>query len=107
MKRFISQMKGRENTFGKFLDKIGKFHPQPGKILDVGTAGGSFLHAAKQRGWDVYGCEPNRWLCDWSKKHYGIDIKSGTIFEQKYQQNFLTWLPFGMSLNIPLIRKKF
>lgn len=87
-KTFISQTKGREITFGKFLDTIGKFHPHPGKILDVGTAGGSFLYAAKQRGWDVYGCEPSRWLCDWSKKHYGIDIKPGTIFEQKYQQNF-------------------
>ena len=85
---FISQMKGRENTFGKFLDKIGKFHPQPGKILDVGTAGGSFLHAAKQRGWDVYGCEPNRWLCDWSKNIMVLILNQGRFLSRNISKTF-------------------
>ncbi len=85
---FVSQVKGREVTFGKCLDGIMRFYPHPGKILDIGTAGGSFLHVAKQRGWDIHGCEPNRWLCEWGKKHYAVDIKPGTIFEQKYPQDF-------------------
>jgi len=85
---FVSQAKSRENTFKKCLGRIEKFRLFPGKILDIGTAGGSFLYSARQKGWDVYGCEPNRWLCEWGKKHYGIDIFSGTVFEQNYKSDF-------------------
>ena len=30
------------------------------------------------------GCEPNKWLCEWGRKTYGLDIKPGTHFEQHY-----------------------
>ncbi|MEW5896864.1 MAG: class I SAM-dependent methyltransferase [Nanoarchaeota archaeon] len=84
---FVSQAKGREITFNKSLKFIEKFQKK-GKILDIGTAGGSFLHVAKRRGWEVYGIEPNKWCCEWGKKNYGIDIKPGTIFDNKFQNNF-------------------
>ena len=87
-KVFISQAKARELTFKKCLNKIEEFYPQAGKILDIGTAGGSFLYAAKQSGWEVYGCEPNRWLCEWGRRNYGIEIKPGDLFQQNYQQDF-------------------
>ena len=77
---FISQAAGRERTFAKSLKVIEKFKQQHGRLLDVGTAGGSFLSEAQKAGWDVAGCEPNRWLCDWGNKHYGLKIVPGTIF---------------------------
>ncbi len=80
---FISQAAGRERTFAKSLKFIEKFRPQRGRLLDVGTAGGSFMTVAKQAGWDVAGCEPNRWLCEWGNKHYGLKIVPGTIFDMK------------------------
>lgn len=84
---FVSQAKGRELTFTKSMKLIEKY-AKKGKILDVGTAGGSFLHVAKKRGWEVYGIEPNNWLCDWSKKHYGLDIKPGTLFDHKFENDY-------------------
>lgn len=83
---FVSQTKGREITFGRSL-KVIEGYSKKGKILDVGTAGGSFLHVAKEKGWKVYGVEPNKWLCDWGKKNYEIDIKQGTMFDQHYRNN--------------------
>jgi 2-polyprenyl-3-methyl-5-hydroxy-6-metoxy-1,4-benzoquinol methylase len=80
---FISQAAGRERTFAKSLKHIERLHPQRGRLLDVGTAGGSFLAVAKLAGWDVAGCEPNRWLCDWANQHYGLKIVPGTIFDMK------------------------
>ncbi len=80
---FVSQAKAREVTFNRCLDIVEKYQPAKGKVLDVGTAGGSFLAAAKKRGWDVSGCEPNRWLSKWGKENYGIDIFPGTIFDMK------------------------
>ncbi len=83
---FISQAKGRELTFKKSLKLIDKFSKK-GKILDVGTAGGSFLKVARDDGWEVEGVEPNKWLCNWSKEHYNLDIKQGTIYDQKFKDN--------------------
>jgi len=83
---FISQAKYREKTFKKAFKQIEKLSKK-GKILDIGTAGGSFLKVAKDAGWEVYGIEPNKWLCDWGKKNYDIDIKSGDLFQQEYKDN--------------------
>ena len=85
---FVSQANAREYTFFDSLKNIEKILPKKGKVLDVGTAGGSFLAAAKKRGWKVYGCEPNKWMAKWGKKNYGIEIKSGTLFDQGYKKDF-------------------
>ncbi|BCB96300.1 hypothetical protein JZK55_12220 [Dissulfurispira thermophila] len=78
---FISQAAARERTFEKHLSIIERLVPNKGRILDVGTAGGSFLGVAKSRGWDATGCEPNRWLAEWGRQRYGIHIHTGTIFD--------------------------
>jgi len=84
---FISQVRGREKTFLNGIKYIEKF-TKPGKILDIGTAGGSFLHVAKQRGWQVYGVEPNKWLSEWAWHHYGIHVQPGTIDDLNYPEEF-------------------
>lgn len=83
---FISQATARERTFGKALKKIELYAPNKGKVLDIGTAGGSFLAAARKRGWQVSGCELNHWMVRWGNKHYGLKIQQGTVFEQKYKK---------------------
>jgi 2-polyprenyl-3-methyl-5-hydroxy-6-metoxy-1,4-benzoquinol methylase len=84
---FVSQIEGRERTFAKCLDLIESHIPQKGKILDIGTAGGSFLGVASQRGWDVTGCEPSRWLAEWGSKHYNITVKPGTVFDMDFKDS--------------------
>lgn len=84
---FVSQVKGRELTFKKSLRLINRYGKK-GRLLDIGTAAGSFLHAAKEDGWEAYGVEPNRWLCRWGMKHYGISIKPGTIFDNRFKDDF-------------------
>jgi SAM-dependent methyltransferase len=86
---FVSQASSRENTFRRCLAALQKiWRKKPGKVLDVGTANGSFLKAAKDAGWEVYGCEPNRWLGGWCRTHYGIDVIPGTVFDAKFQGSF-------------------
>lgn len=83
--QFVSQARGREITFGKCLDVIERAaNGARGRLLDIGTGGGSFPHVAEKRGWQAEGCEPNRWLCEWALKNYGLAIRSGTVFEQHY-----------------------
>ena len=76
---FVSQAAARERTFGESVASIEKLTGGPGRVFDIGTAGGSFLAAARARGWQVDGCEPNRWLAAWGRKHYGIDIRPGPL----------------------------
>jgi 2-polyprenyl-3-methyl-5-hydroxy-6-metoxy-1,4-benzoquinol methylase len=85
---FVSQADAREKTFYDSLKIIEKYAPKKGHILDVGTAGGSFLSAAKKRGWQVDGCEPNKWMGEWGNKRYGLKIKQGTLFDQKYNKQY-------------------
>ncbi|MBN1230454.1 MAG: class I SAM-dependent methyltransferase [Anaerolineales bacterium] len=84
---FVSQIEGREKTFAKSLKIIEKYKPERGHLLDIGTAGGSFLSVARDAGWEVAGCEPNRWLTEWSKEHYGLDITPGTLFDMQLEDN--------------------
>jgi 2-polyprenyl-3-methyl-5-hydroxy-6-metoxy-1,4-benzoquinol methylase len=79
--RFVSQAAARERTFARSLAVIERYARGRGRLFDVGTAAGSFLHAARQRGWTVSGCEPNRWMCEWGREHYGLTIHAGTLFE--------------------------
>jgi 2-polyprenyl-3-methyl-5-hydroxy-6-metoxy-1,4-benzoquinol methylase len=83
--QFVSQALGREITFRKCLDLIERaWSRTPGRLLDIGTGGGSFPHVAATRGWKAEGCEPNRWLCEWARQNYGLPIRPGTVFEQNY-----------------------
>jgi 2-polyprenyl-3-methyl-5-hydroxy-6-metoxy-1,4-benzoquinol methylase len=82
--RFVSQAAARERTFARGLTILERYAPRRGRLLDVGTAAGSFLHVAAAKGWDVSGCEPNRWLCEWGKSHYGLDLRAGSIGDQHY-----------------------
>jgi len=83
---FVAQAKSRERTFTRCLGEVDKIWKRaPGRVLDVGTANGSFLKVAKDVGWEVKGCEPNRWMCDWCFDNYGIRVDQGTIFDGNYQ----------------------
>ncbi len=74
-----SQYRMRVLSFYKALKKNAKYLPLPGaKVLDIGTAGGAFLDAAKEFGFDVYGMEPSRDLVERGKAR-GLKIEQGTI----------------------------
>lgn len=83
---FISQAEGRERTFRRQLNFINNYTVK-GNLLDIGTAGGSFLKVAKEDGWSVEGIEPNKWLCEWGFKNYGIKIKQGVLKDYKFPSN--------------------
>lgn len=81
---YVSQVHARERTFAAALARIEHLHPNKGRLLDVGTAAGAFLAAAKARGWEAEGCEPNRWMAEWGSRQYGVVIRAGELFDQEY-----------------------
>lgn len=62
-----------------------------GSLLDVGAGTGDFLKVAKQKGWDVYGMEPNKSACILSSEK-GIQLKSSLYeFEGKQFDVVTLW----------------
>jgi 2-polyprenyl-3-methyl-5-hydroxy-6-metoxy-1,4-benzoquinol methylase len=83
---YVSQLVARERTFAGSLVQIERVAGgRKGKLLDIGTAAGAFVAAARSRGWEAEGCEPNTWLAEWGARHYGITIRQGTVFDQPYE----------------------
>ena len=75
---YVSQMTARERTFAIALARIERHAPRQGRLLDIGTAAGAFLRAARDRGWQAVGVEPNRWLAEWGRRNYGVLIEPGS-----------------------------
>jgi len=74
-----SQYRMRVLSFYRALKKNAKYLPLQGaKVLDIGTAGGAFLDAAKEFGFDPYGMEPSMDLVERGKAR-GLKIEQGTI----------------------------
>jgi SAM-dependent methyltransferase len=80
-----SQHLMRVRSFYKALKGLHAYLPQPGaKVLDIGTAGGAFLDAATQYGYDAWGMEPSRYLVDKGKSR-GLKIEQGTIEKHSFE----------------------
>jgi SAM-dependent methyltransferase len=83
---YVSQLEARERTFAASLEEIERAAGRRGRLLDIGTAAGAFVAAARDRGWQAEGCEPNRWLAEWGARHYGVRIRQGSVFDQQYEE---------------------
>ncbi len=87
--QFVKQNPEREAGFIRALKMVTQLIPGKGKLLDVGTADGTFLRVAQHQGWEVFGCEPNTWFCEQGEKNYNIKIDCGTLLDQDYpEQSF-------------------
>jgi len=83
---YVSQVDARERTFAASLGEIERVAGGKGKLLDIGTAAGAFVAAARSQGWEAEGCEPNKWLAEWGARHYGITIRQGSVYDQPYER---------------------
>ncbi|MBF0369284.1 MAG: class I SAM-dependent methyltransferase [Magnetococcales bacterium] len=86
---FVAQNPERIETFKRSLGAIARNHglqPASGvKVLDVGCGGGAFPKAAADLGYEVVGIEPSRWLAEWGREQYQLDIRPGVLAEQNFE----------------------
>ncbi|MBC7456937.1 MAG: class I SAM-dependent methyltransferase [Bdellovibrionaceae bacterium] len=79
-----SQYPMRVKSFFLTLKKLANRIPGKGaKVLDIGTAGGAFLDAAAQYGFDAFGMEPSADLVARGQAR-GLKIQQGTIESHKF-----------------------
>lgn len=85
---YVSQEKGRKQTFSRVFRLIEHYMQGPGKILDVGAASGFFLQVAKEKGWKPYGVEPSCWMAEWGNRRFKVNIKPGVLRAAAFPDNF-------------------
>lgn len=69
----------RVGSFQRALESLGtRIPPKGARVLDVGTAGGAFVEAARRHGYDSVGLEPSRVLVDLAKSR-GLNVVQGSL----------------------------
>ena len=80
---FVAQNEGRIRGFKKTLREILKRKGMPDgsglRFLDIGCAGGASLVAAKSLGFQPVGVEPSRWMAEYGRRTYGVEIHDGIL----------------------------
>lgn len=72
--------------FKKYLESIERHYPSKGSLLDVGAATGSFLIAARERGWQVAGVEISPFAAQTGREK-GIDLRTDIVEEAGFTEN--------------------
>jgi 2-polyprenyl-3-methyl-5-hydroxy-6-metoxy-1,4-benzoquinol methylase len=78
---YLENLEGRFRTFQYNLNKIMKYLPASGKLLEVGSYYGAFLKIANDSGFDSIGIEPCSFAVDYSINHFGLKAIQGTLLD--------------------------
>ena len=73
----IKEIKIELNQTLEIHEKNNKLHIY--KFLDIGSASGAFLKTIKDLGFLEEGYEPSKWMVEYGKKNYDVNIKQGSI----------------------------
>lgn len=65
----------------KTLARLNAYSGQKTRLLEIGVGSGSFLKAAKERGFDVMGCDLSAPICRSVDREYGIAMHCGVLSE--------------------------
>jgi SAM-dependent methyltransferase len=59
----------------------------PCRCMEIGCAEGKFLAFLEQKGFQVIGCEVNRKVVEWGRKHFGLEITTDPIETSSFDAN--------------------
>ena len=76
----VMQDKHREKTFVRAISRLDALstlrNSKNTRVLDIGCASGAFLNSvSRQFSWTGVGLEPSRWMCEFGKQTYGLDLR--------------------------------
>ena len=74
-------------SLSSLIKRLGLAPKEDFRILDIGSAGGYFCRAANDAGFTCIGIEPNKELAEKGRRHYGVDLRCGTLNDQAFSAN--------------------
>ena len=66
------------------LTELEKQHRSRGRLLDVGCGIGTFLHLAREHGWEPHGIDPSKSGSAFAQEKYKLDVRCADIFEAAF-----------------------
>jgi SAM-dependent methyltransferase len=75
----LREERGQVETARRWLERVERLLP-PGDVVDLGCWTGSFLVAARDRGWNPVGIEPSDWAGRRARER-GLDVRTVSLFE--------------------------
>src|SRR5450631_1474982 len=60
--------------FLKISDRLEKYLPNKGRLLEIGCGMGTPLDGFRQKGWQVLGVEPDPWTSEQARSRLGLDV---------------------------------
>ncbi len=76
------------------------------RLLEIGCAGGNFLVAARQVGWNVQGCEISSSAASHASNQYALDVHAGDLISAKYPTGYFEMVcMFDVLEHIPNINQ--
>ena len=83
--RFAVEHERARDIYPAKLDKLKKM-TRDHRLLDVGAGLGTFVYAAKQKGFDAIGVEYTREQCERARETYGVELVNDVI--ENWQNHF-------------------
>ena len=81
---YLHQEQHRLDNAARLLAYVEKWQ-RPGTLLEIGSAAGTLLEAARRRGWRARGIEASKWAVEAGRARYGVDLEVGTIEDTNQQ----------------------
>ena len=81
---YVEEEAGQRYSFASVLERVERYAPERGAILDVGCWVGFLLAEARERGWrEAIGIEPSTFASSYARERLGLDVRTEDLFEAR------------------------
>ena len=80
----LGQRLSQRHEINRRCQRVNRYHPAPGRLLDVGCATGLFLRGIRELEWQVAGVELSDHAASYARQNFGLDVKTGTLEEAAF-----------------------
>jgi len=77
---YVEEERGQRVTAQAALERIERWAPGRGRLLDLGCWVGFLLAEARERGWDTIGVEPSAFASAYARDRLGLDVRRDGLF---------------------------
>jgi SAM-dependent methyltransferase len=76
---YVAEEAGQRETARRALERIEKYAPDRGALLDLGCWVGFLLAEARDRGWRTMGVEPSEFASEYARRRLGLRVITGEV----------------------------